>query len=252
MVLIHSLRKDLNGMNNKLYPRGRRAIPDELQQFGRHIVYAEGIRTEPKYIESIKKEIAAKYNRKPNEIEIVIGNEDKSFNTIGLINYGLKDIAKRLNRQEVINHVWFFFDKDDFEKDDYNRACNREKELNNSDDLNSDDFKYNKETGISYHMCYSNEAFELWFLLYFEYVDSQLTRNNYIEMLNNNPKLKQLGFKYEKTKDDMHQILKKAGGSIERAIKFAEKLTKENGTSNPSCKVYEFANYFLHYMNDNK
>ncbi len=39
-------------MKKVLKPKGRSSLPKELLQFGRHLVYAEGTRTEPYYIES--------------------------------------------------------------------------------------------------------------------------------------------------------------------------------------------------------
>ena len=77
MVLILSLRKVLVGMSKIIKPKGRRSIPDELMQFGRHLVYSEGTKTEPNYVESIKDEIATKYKCDINAIEIIIGNKDK-------------------------------------------------------------------------------------------------------------------------------------------------------------------------------
>ena len=68
-------------MSKIIKPKGRRSIPDELMQFGRHLVYSEGTKTEPNYVESIKDEIATKYKCDINAIEIIIGNKDKSYNT---------------------------------------------------------------------------------------------------------------------------------------------------------------------------
>ena len=51
-----------------------------------------------------------------------------------------------------------------------------------------------------------------------------------------------------KNEHDIHQILTSAGGSIEKAIKSAKKLCEKNKAANPSTKVYEFAEYFKSYM----
>lgn len=248
MVLTLSLRKDLIGMSS-FGPKGRRNIPDELLQFGRHLVYSEGTRTEPLYIESIKKEIASKYNCQINDIELIIATKDESFNTIGLIKYGVEDVKKRLEKGEIINHVWFFFDKDDFPKKDFNDACLFEEKANNSKGLNNDGFKYDKETQISYHCCWSNEAFALWLLLYFSYIDSSLNRKDYIKKLEEHNLLKKINFKYTKVSSDIHQVISKAGGSIQNAIKYAKKLVDMNNNQNPSTTVYVFAEYFYAYMN---
>lgn len=248
MVLIHSLRKDLTGMNNTFKPKGRRAIPDELINFGRHLVYSEGTKTEPFYVESIKKAIAEKYNCEANAIEIINGTTDESFNTIGLIKYGEKDIKKRMKNGEIINHVWFFFDHDEFVEQNYIKACKYENKINNSEKENFEGFKYNKENHITYHCCWSNESFELWLYLYFEYNDSKLTRNDYVDKLQKLSVLKQIKFNYKKNSEDIHQIFTSAGGSIEKAIASAKKLTIKNEFNNPSTAIWKFAEYFKPYM----
>ncbi len=181
MGQIHSLRKDLVGMNFK--PRGRRSIPYELINFGYHLVYSEGLVTEKNYIEEIKKCIADKYKVKPNDINVVFCS-DKSYNTKSLVEYATKDINKRI-KNEKIDHVWIFFDKDDFPKDQFDSAIQMITNKNNSNDVNTDGFKYEKETGITWHECHSNGSFELWYCLYFNYLNSKLTRSDYIKHLEN-------------------------------------------------------------------
>ena len=231
-------------------PKGRRAIPDELLNFGRHLVYSEGTKTELYYIESIKKSIATKYNCKTNDIEIINGNKDLSYSTIGLIKYGEKDIKRRIKNGERIDHVWFFFDKDEFEENDYSKACKYEEKINDSTNTNAEGFHYNKNNEITYHCCWSNEAFELWLYLYFEYVDSQISRDEYVKKINKLPQLKKINFSYNKTQENIHQTFVKAGGSIDKAILSAKRLTDKNNYSNPSTAVWKFAEYFKPYFNN--
>ena len=235
-------------MNNIVKPRGRKSIPSELVQFGRHLVYSEGTKTEPLYIESLKKEIADKYKCSINDISIIIANKSKSYNTTGLIKFALDDIDDKLKKGEIINHVWFLFDKDDFPKSKFNEACVKAKKLNNSSDKNIDGFKYNTETGITYHCCWSNESFELWLYLYFEYLDVALTRDEYVEKIN--AKLALYCIKYEKNMNNLHQTLVDCGGSLNKAITLAKRLVKKNGNGNPSTTMYEFAEYFKAYLKE--
>lgn len=231
-----------------LSPKGRRSIPNELLQFGRHLVYSEGTKTEPNYVENIKGLIAKKYNCRQNDIEIINANRDKSYSTIGLVNVMKDDVKRRLSNDEVINHVWVFFDKDDFEFQAYKDAINALNNLNDSEDTNEDSFKYNKKDGISYHACYSNESFELWLLSYFSLYSSILNRNDYITKLNEKIKKYDKTKKYDKNIKNIHDLLVNCGGTIENAINNAEKLTNNNGIDNPSTTVYIFAKYFLAYM----
>lgn len=226
-------------------PKGRGSLPLELLQFGRHLVYAEGTKTEPYYIESIKKEIALKYRCRQNQIEIITAGDGKSYNTIGLFKLAKKDVKLRISKGELINHVWVFFDQDDFPRDYFINAHKMIINMNNSSRLNADGFKYDKETNISWHSCFSNECFELWYCLYFGFYDGAYTRKDYKRILNT--KLTK-GGSYSKTKDDMHQHLIMNGGSIESAIKNAKKLSGLNDLINPSTCVYEFAEYFKSYM----
>ena len=248
MVLILSLRKGLVGMSKIIKPKGRRSIPDELMQFGRHLVYSEGTKTEPNYVESIKNEIATKYKCDINAIEIIIGNKDKSYNTKGLIKYALKDVRERKNRGEQINHVWFFFDKDDFPTASFNEACMKSNKLNDSKTENGEGFKYNQELNITFHSCYSNEAFELWLYLYFEYLEASLTRADYIKKIENKVQQKHKDYRFDKAQTGLHRFLIENGGSIDKAIKNAKRLCEKNKFENPSTAVYEFAEYFLPYM----
>lgn len=228
---------------NELTPLGRKRLPDKIIALGRHLIYAEGTKTEPYYIESIKASIALKFSVMPNDITIINANGRKSYNTIKLVNMAIKDVKRRLSEGEIINHVWIFYDKDDFPEENFLRAYKRIKRLNNSHDLNSDGFNYNTYTDIAWHSCYSNEAFELWPCLYFDYDVKNSCRKNYITFLN-----RQLGYHYSKKFTNLHQRLTQAGGSIENAIKKAKKLSGKDTLDNPSTDVYIFAEYFLAYM----
>ena len=232
-------------MSNKFVPKGRSSLPTELINFGRHLVYTEGTKTEPFYIESIKKEISNKYNCNPNHISIITAGDGTSYNTISLVNFAKKDIENRLRKKEIIDHVWIFFDKDEFPISDFNNADKMINEMNNSEKENNDGFKYNKNTEISWHSCFSNEAFELWLCLYFNLYNSALSRDNYIRILDQN--LSKNG-PYSKTLKNIHQLLTKSGGNINNAIKYAKKLFNNNKLSNPSTSIYLFAEYFKPYM----
>ena len=253
MEQIRLLKKDFLGMSkaSTFTPKGRRSLPQELIQFGRHLVYSEGTKTEPYYVESIKNSISRKHMCRPNDIQIISVNKDgESYNTIKLFKYADSDVRKRVENGELIHHVWVFFDKDSFPKDDYDNAHKLIEEKNNSDNENVDGYRYDKETGICWHSCWSNECFELWIYLYFNYLDSGVDRKQYRKMINDIPSLKRIGFEYEKNLKDIHNILMANGGSIDKAINSAKKLEKGNGTSNPSTGVYKFAEFFREYMKD--
>lgn len=237
-------------MNNKGFKRpiSRNQLPRELQSIGRHLVYSEGTKTEPKYIDNIKRLIAKKYQVNHNSIEIIIANEE-STNTIYLVEMAKNDVRNRLKNDEKIDHVWIFFDKDDFPIKNYNKANATIHKLNDSSKKNDQGFFYDTKRNIVWHSCYSNEAFELWLCLYFNLIESALSRNELIEKLNNEPKLKKIGFKYSKNMDNIHDILVSNGGSLAKAIKNAKKLAA-NKQKNPSTGVFEFLEFFKRYINN--
>lgn len=228
-------------------PRGRGSIPKELMAFGKHLVYMEGTATEPLYVKDIKGNIARKYNCNINDIDIIpASDKNKTYHTVELVKYAKRDVNNRLKKGEQINHVWIFFDKDSFT--DFNDAHKLIIKQNNSKDKNQEGFSYNKETEISWHSCWSNECFELWLWLYYDYTESALSRDNYKEKLEKQKELKAIGFIYEKNLENIHSLLSSHGGDVRRAIRNAKKLEEGNGQNNPSTGVYLFMEYFLPYM----
>lgn len=228
-------------------PKGRRSLPTELMQMGKHLVYSEGTKTEPHYVKNIKKNIAQKYNRQPNEILLIPVCDDKTRHTVNLVDYAIQDVQKKLEKGETVHHAWILFDKDDFA--DFEEAHNRINALNDSKNRNPDGFLYNRETGVAWHSCWSNACFELWLCLYFDYCNVPLDRNDYGKVLEDRPSLKKIGFRYEKNAENIHDVLTKNGGSLKNAIKYAKKLEKENGVGDPSTGMHLFAAYFQPYMN---
>ena len=94
--------------------------------------------------------------------------------------------------------IWCVYDKDSFPARRFNGVAERAESLN----------KKNKE--LQYHVAWSNECIELWFILYFENYTSNNHRSEYIEFLSK--KYKELGLeKYEKNRSDTFDILRKYG-----------------------------------------
>ena len=88
--------------------------------------------------------------------------------------------------------------------------------------------KLNEESETEYHAIWSNQCIELWFLLHFMYLESDLHRSEYY------PKLtKELdgNGKYEKNRDDIFEILL---SHLDTAISHARRLDKKNLALTPS------------------
>ena len=192
-----------------------------------HLIVTEGTRTEPKYFGAIKKIIDEQY---PEKIHMeVIGS---GVNTTDLVKR-----AETLARQNPngYKHVWIVFDTDDFPAERVNRT--EEMCRNNT----------TEET--AYHAAWSNQCFELWFLLHFGYFQSNIHRKEY------EPKLSQYlteagRGEYDKDRADMYDVLRPY---MDRAISHAKRLDKRNAgkppfSAAPGTKVYELIEMLKPYL----
>ena len=108
----------------------------------------------------------------------------------------------------------------------------------------------NEET--TYHAIWSNQCIELWFLLHFSFMHSDLHRNSYWTKLTE--VLNSLGFgNYEKNRKDMYQILLPY---MDIAITYAEKLEKLNdgklpSESAPGTRVHTLVQKLKPYLKTN-
>lgn len=123
-------------------------------------IFTEGEETEPNYFESKKREI----RKSTIHIEIY----GKGHNTLSLVDYVLDFLSKRkilLSNNSDSDECWVVFDRDSFEKYDFDNAIAKA-----------------GANGIK--VAYSNESFELWFLLHFKYLTTALNRDQINEKLN--------------------------------------------------------------------
>ena len=120
------------------------------------------------------------------------------------------DLEKKNNMQ--FDRVWVVFDKDDFQ--DFNQAITMAE-------------------GLGYGSAWSNEAFELWYCLHFVYLNTGISRADYITMIENTLKNKpgNNNFTYTKGDPDIYRLLQKYGDE-NMAKKHAEKLRKSFNNTN--------------------
>ena len=193
-----------------------------------------GKKTEPLYFDKVLQKISDAFYKKSKgqttigyKIEIEACdplNMAKSVSTI-LKNSGIK-----------YDEVWVTFDKDDFEKDNFDNAIHSIVSMN----------KKNKPT--RYIPLWSNQCIELWFLLHFEYLHSALHRNDYF------PKLtKYIHKEYKKNDSELFNVLLENGGKIDVAMKNAYKLLKNSESMSysekwPATNVVEFFKEYVNYL----
>ena len=167
---------------------------DQIVKF---LIVCEGEKTEPNYFKAFID------NRRSEVKEVNV--KGCGCSTCQLINEA-KKIQENLEheRQVSFDRVWLVFDKDEFT--DFNKAIAEAK----------------KE---KMNCAWSNEAFELWYVLHFQYLDTSVDRKQYIGMIEDKVRKasKDRKFKYKKNAKDFYQILQEHGDE-DFAFKNAEKL----------------------------
>ena len=167
----------------------RAEIGKETREF--FLIICEGKKTEPNYFEGYKKELP----KFVINLEICGG----CGNTRSLICHAETRNATRKRVYGVgYDQIWLVFDKDDFPPSRFN-----------------DTILMAESHG--WKCAYSNEAFELWYLLHFEYCNTGISRQQYFKKLE-----KYIGT-YEKNDPNIYDRLKELN-TQKRAIRWANKL----------------------------
>jgi hypothetical protein len=195
-----------------------------------HLIVTEGTDTEPAYFGAIKEIINNRYQGK---IHLSVFGEGD--NTLSLLNKARKRVEADPNGYK---HVWVVYDTDDFPADHIDRTTQLCEAWSIPDE-------------ITYHAIWSNQCIELWFLLHFSYMHSDLRRTEYWPKLSQY--LRSLGEgDYTKNRPDMYRILYPM---IDFAIANAKRLAAENqgkppSRSAPGTKVYELIEILKPYLTD--
>jgi len=186
-----------------------------------YLIVCEGEATEPNYFEGLKQDLP-KGVLTAYQIDIA----GTGRNTQSLVDEALRlQTVYEKNTTRKIDRLWVVFDKDSFTPQDFNGAIQR---------------CHNSDVGCAW----SNEAFELWYLLHFQYYENAISRRRYKEMIENHLK-PILGneFRYEKNSEQMYALLKEYG-SLDNAIRSAKRLAErfdgrqDYANHNPCTMVY--------------
>lgn len=199
----------------------------------RYYIFCEGEQTEPKYFKGFEKAI----NTNPIYKNLVhIHIEGIGEETLRVVNAAEKYVKD--NNISGAN-IWCVYDKDSFPKQDFNAVSERIEVLNS------------QQNEVMYHTAWSNQCIEYWFILHFNYYDSDNDRKYYRQFLHN--KFKELGWdKYKKNNEELFKIMTEKGNP-KQAIKWAQKrmlqcegLTDTN--SAPATKVYLLVQELAKYL----
>lgn len=217
---------------------------------GVNYVFSEGTKTEPHYVEELKKDIADRYHIRPNDIRIFASVSRYPKNTVDLLKFAEDTVNKAKSKGKWVDNVWIFFDKDDFEEAKYKKVFEETNRLNTRKTGNAYRFPCDSD-GTAWIACGSNRCFELLFCLYFSYFQTKVSSTqDYIDFLNS--QMKAQGIKYEKSCPCIHSSLTHCGGSIQKAIKNGRKLSLCNGHENPSTEAYLFCEFVFKYLKESQ
>lgn len=226
--------------------RGRKSIPQVLISFGRHLVYAEGTKTEPLYVANLRHVLALNLNVDERLVEIIPVKTSKTRHTKELVDFAFNDVCSRRIKGETIDFVWIFYDKDSF--DDFDEAYIEIAKMNDKHNGNDKIIPCDM-FDTSWNACWSNECFEVWIYHYFENLNTPLSRDDYIDRINRFLKRNGCKTEYSKNLNELHTFLESYGGSLELAIKLMKNKDVEgNIKPNPSSGVYKFAEYIQTYL----
>lgn len=176
----------------------------------RFLIVAEGKRTEPNYFRAFPVESA----------RVVV--KGVGMNTLSLVTETVRIRDEFAKNDEHFDQVWAIFDRDSFSPASVNQA-----------------FALAKREGI--RVAFTNEAFELWYLLHFMYCDAALSREQYAQKLS-----AFLGRKYRKNDPEMFALLEQ---KLPTALRNARKLARmKPGRDNPSTTVHLLVEELLRWI----
>lgn len=211
---------------NKSWMKSRRDKPKKIQP-EYHLIVTEGTDTEPAYFGAIRDVINSQYREK---IQLdILGEGD---NTANLFKRAKRNVDDSPNGYR---HVWVVYDTDDFPAEHIDQVVELCRE--------------NSTEETEYHAIWSNQCVELWYLLHFSFMQSDLHRKEYWPKLSD--WLMNIGEgEYGKSRKDMYRILRPF---METAIVHAKKLDvmnkgKSASKSAPGTKVYEVVEKLKPYL----
>ncbi|MEG4293288.1 RloB family protein [Microcoleus sp. C2C3] len=175
----------------------RKVNEREVRQ--RFLIVCEAEKTEPNYFKSF---------RVPKNVIDVKGVGENPSNLV--------ESARRYNSLEDYDQVWCVFDRDNWKPQDFNNA------IQNAENQN-------------FKVAYSNEAFELWYVLHFEFLNTGIPRTDYCHKLTN-----LMGKKYQKNSEHIYdKLIDKQDIAIKNSKKLLKQYPRQSPVQdNPSTTVH--------------
>ena len=204
-----------NALQKRFAQQSRKSKSRDLITY--FLIVCEGEKTEPNYFRSFPKKVG----KFIYDIEF----EGGGISTIKIVE---EAIELRDRSKQKYDRVWAVFDRDSFKASSFNSAILKA-----------------KANHIS--CAWSNEAFELWYLLHFHNRITSMSRDQYKKAIEQaiNDKLvsKEKPFRYKKNDTEMYALLNKKGNqasAINRARELAESIDGEQFANyNPQTMVFK-------------
>jgi hypothetical protein len=162
--------------------------PEKTRKLRRILIVCEGTKTEPNYFR--------KFKANP-EVFDAIEIQGTGYNTVSLITEAIRIKNEAIQKKEPYIETWCVFDKDDFPIESFEKAI-----------------KMAEQNQIK--CAYSIEAFEIWYMLHFNFYVTAFSRLQYKEKLS-----ELLKKPYLKNDPEMYLLLNKRQ---RRAVQNAKKL----------------------------
>lgn len=176
------------------------------------LIVCEGEKTEPQYFECFKI---------PGVNVDVVG---EGANTLSLVECAERLVAREKKHGRPYDEVWIVFDRDSFPPANVTNT-------------------FKRANSLGYELAFSHEAFELWYLLHFDYRDTGMSRNEYSAALTRKMKRP-----YKKNDPNMYDLLYP---NMAVAIRNARRLAKNYSladpyhTRNPYTSVFRLVSSLL-------
>ena len=199
----------------------------------RYYIFCEGEQTEPLYFEGFKKLIEENPIYKDMVLIEIEPCAAETMRVIGMAEQYVKD------NQITKGQIWCVYDKDSFPAEHFNGVVERANMLN----------KDNLE--LQYHVAWSNECIEFWFILHFAYYTANNHRSEYISFLNN--KFQEMGIgKYQKNMTNVFVVLMEKGNP-KLAIRYAKRIISDGQGKAPTelapgTKIYGVVEELVKYL----
>lgn len=223
--------------SDDLYKKKKKLLDERKKEFrtprpNSFLIVSEGTKTEPLYFDGLAKHIFAVHGKGIEVKKPIIDTKGEGKCTVSLVEAAV-DLVRRA--PIVYSQVWVLFDHDDFH--DFDLAIRLAEQH---------EFK----------VAWSNQSFEYWLCLHFNYFDSALRRDEWARKLTDIFKSRGINKKgYQKNDPEIFNIVT-SKGSLKSAVKYAQRIEATYDKSvppsqrDPSTTVHHLILELAPYLSD--